>query len=182
MKMQGGQASGWGDACIAVCGLTALVLLAALPARSQSTKAAHHGVDAIASASVPTDPTFYSEMAAVNARMHHAMQVAPSHDVDRDFLQMMIPHHRGAVDMALVLLKYGRDERIKRLAQSIIVEQWQEIAYMRSLLDASGRAESVGRQSDRPRRPSSTCRTRFPRRRRAARTCSRSGAPASRRT
>ena len=36
--------------------------------------------------------------------------------------------------MARVLLKYGRDEKLKRLAQSIIVEQGQEIAYMRSLL------------------------------------------------
>ena len=30
------------------------------------------------------------------------------------------------------MLKYGRDERLKRLAQSIIVEQGQEIAYMRT--------------------------------------------------
>jgi uncharacterized protein (DUF305 family) len=35
-----------------------------------------------------------------------------------------------------VLLKHGRDEKLKRLAQSIIVEQGQEIAYMRSLLAA----------------------------------------------
>jgi uncharacterized protein (DUF305 family) len=35
--------------------------------------------------------------------------------------------------MALVLMKYGHDERLRRLAQSIIVEQGQEIAYMRAL-------------------------------------------------
>jgi len=49
---------------------------------------------------------------------------------------MMIPHHQGAIDMARVLLKYGQHERLKRLAQSIIVEQGQEITYMRTLLDA----------------------------------------------
>ena len=49
---------------------------------------------------------------------------------------MMIPHHQGAIDMARVFLKYGRDERLKRLAQSIIVEQGQEIAYMQTLLAA----------------------------------------------
>jgi cation diffusion facilitator family transporter len=38
-----------------------------------------------------------------------------------------------AIDMALVLLKHGRDERLRRLAQSIIVEQGQEITYMRTL-------------------------------------------------
>jgi hypothetical protein len=80
--------------------------------------------------------TFYAEIAQANARMHEAMEVAPSGDIDRDFAQMMIPHHQGAIDMALVLLKHGRDERLKRLAQSIIVEQGQEIAYMRNLLAA----------------------------------------------
>jgi len=49
---------------------------------------------------------------------------------------MMIPHHQGAIDMALLQLKYGSDKRLRRLAQSIIIEQTQEIDYMRSLLDA----------------------------------------------
>ncbi|HKA59649.1 MAG TPA: DUF305 domain-containing protein [Gemmatimonadales bacterium] len=80
-------------------------------------------------------PTFYSEMTDVSARMHDGMAVLPSDDVDRDFMRMMIPHHQGAIDMALVLLKYGHDEKLKRLAQSIIVEQGQEIAYMHALLD-----------------------------------------------
>ena len=55
----------------------------------------------------------------------------------------------GAIDMARVLLKYGRDERLKRLAQSIVVEQGQEITYMRSLLDppaARVAAEHIGHQ------------------------------------
>jgi uncharacterized protein (DUF305 family) len=43
---------------------------------------------------------------------------------------MMIPHHQGAIDMALVELRYGKDKRLRRLAQSIIVEQQQEIALM----------------------------------------------------
>ncbi len=66
--------------------------------------------------------------------MHEGMEIVPSSDIDHDFMRMMIPHHQGAIDMALVLLKYGRDEKLKRLAQSIIIEQGQEIAYMRSLL------------------------------------------------
>src|SRR4051812_35462705 len=81
-----------------------------------------------------SQPNFYSEMMGVNAQMHESMQVVPSGDPDRDFMRMMIPHHQGAIDMARVLLKYGRDEKLKRLAQSIIVEQGQEIAYMRILL------------------------------------------------
>jgi uncharacterized protein (DUF305 family) len=63
------------------------------------------------------------------------MEVTPTGNVDRDFMRMMIPHHQGAIDMARVLLKYGHDEKLRRLAQSIIVEQGQEIAYMHGLLD-----------------------------------------------
>ena len=44
---------------------------------------------------------------------------------------MMIPHHQGAVDMAQSLLRYGRNEQLRRLAQEIIVTQQQEIAVMR---------------------------------------------------
>jgi uncharacterized protein (DUF305 family) len=79
---------------------------------------------------------FYAEIAQAHEQMHQDMDVLPSGDIDRDFARMMIPHHQGAIDMALVLLKHGHDERLRRLAQSIIVEQGQEIAYMRSLLAA----------------------------------------------
>ncbi len=48
---------------------------------------------------------------------------------------MMIPHHQGAVEMAEAELRFGRDERLRRLAQGIIVEQRQEIALMRQVLD-----------------------------------------------
>ena len=90
------------------------------------------------------EPTFYSEMSKVNARMHEGMEIAASSDVDRDFMRMMIPHHQGAIDMALLQLKYGHDEKLKRLAQSIIVEQGQEIAYMRTLLGTpSGAASTI---------------------------------------
>ncbi len=82
------------------------------------------------------DATFYGEMQSVDATMHHGMAIASSGNVDRDFLRMMIPHHQGAIDMAVLLLKYGRDERVRRLAQSIIVEQGQEVAYMRMLLES----------------------------------------------
>ena len=64
------------------------------------------------------------------ARMHAAMHVPMSGDPDRDFARMMIPHHQGAIDMAVVELRYGKDERLRRLAQEIIVEQQQEIAVM----------------------------------------------------
>jgi len=89
---------------------------------------------------------FHAEMTQVIARMHETMEVTPSGEPDRDFMLMMIPHHQGAIDMALVVLKYGHDERLKRLAQSIIVEQGQEITYMRTLLGAPRAEETTSHQ------------------------------------
>jgi uncharacterized protein (DUF305 family) len=77
---------------------------------------------------------FQAAMDGVNQRMHVAMDVPYSGDADRDFARMMIPHHQGAVDMALVELRYGKDERLKRLAQEIIVAQKQEIEVMQAIL------------------------------------------------
>jgi hypothetical protein len=91
--------------------------------------------DAMLCAVDPGAPaSFETETAGIVARMHRAMEIAPSGDPDRDFARMMIPHHQGAIDMALVQLKYGRDPRVRRLAQAVIVEQGQEIAYLRTLL------------------------------------------------
>ena len=68
------------------------------------------------------------------ARMMAAMHVEPTGDVDRDFLVMMIPHHQGAIDMAKALLRSGRNETVRRLAQEIIVTQEDEIRAMRMAL------------------------------------------------
>ena len=64
-------------------------------------------------------------------KMMADMAIKPTGDVDLDFVAMMIPHHQGAIDMALAVLRYGKNEQIRRLAQEIIVEQQQEIVAMR---------------------------------------------------
>jgi uncharacterized protein (DUF305 family) len=79
-------------------------------------------------AGAPED--FRAMMSDAIARMHVAMEVPFSGDADRDFARMMIPHHQGAIDMALIELRFGKDERLKRLAQEIIVSQKQEIEVM----------------------------------------------------
>ena len=77
---------------------------------------------------------FLAENAAAMDRMMAAMHVTPSGDVDRDFVAMMVPHHQGAIDMARAQLRYGRNERLRRIAQEIVVTQEQEIAVMRRAL------------------------------------------------
>ena len=73
---------------------------------------------------------------AANSKMHKDMGVALTGDADRDFLASMIPHHQGAIDMAEVALKYGKDPKVKKLARGIIAAQKKEIAMMQAWLKA----------------------------------------------
>ena len=52
-------------------------------------------------------------------------------DADKDFVAHMIPHHAGAVDMAQVQLKYGKDPELRKLARDIIKAQKTEMAVMK---------------------------------------------------
>jgi uncharacterized protein (DUF305 family) len=78
---------------------------------------------------------YLSENSKAMSRMMQDMAVKPSGDVDHDFVAMMVPHHQGAIDMAIAVLRYGHNEKLKRLAQEIIVTQQQEIAAMRLAID-----------------------------------------------
>jgi Domain of unknown function (DUF305) len=55
----------------------------------------------------------------------------------------MIPHHQGAIDMAVAELRHGHNEQLRRIAQEIIVDQLQEIAAMRLALSDSLPASSA---------------------------------------
>ncbi|MBI1273535.1 MAG: DUF305 domain-containing protein [Alphaproteobacteria bacterium] len=71
-----------------------------------------------------------------NMKMHHGMAIPFSGDADVDFVRGMIPHHEGAVDMAKIVLEYGQDKKIRKLAQGIIKAQEREIKMMNQWLAA----------------------------------------------
>ena len=76
---------------------------------------------------------FHQSMSVAMDKMHHDMSAAPTTgDVDRDFLAMMIPHHGGAVEMARLVLIYGKDPLVRQLAEEIIAGQQAEIAAMQA--------------------------------------------------
>lgn len=59
-------------------------------------------------------------------------------DPDMAFARGMLPHHVGAVDMAQVQLKYGKNPEMRKLAQEIIDAQQAEIEQMRNWITAHG--------------------------------------------
>ena len=77
------------------------------------------------------EQSFLAENDAAMERMMADMTITASGDISRDFALMMIPHHQGAIDMAIAYLRHGSDPQFQRIAQEIIVEQVQEIAAMR---------------------------------------------------
>jgi uncharacterized protein (DUF305 family) len=73
---------------------------------------------------------------AAAQKMHADMPMTFSEDADYEFVVGMIPHHQGAVDMAKVVIQYGKDPDVRKLAEDVIVAQEKEIAWMKTWLEA----------------------------------------------
>ena len=69
---------------------------------------------------------------ANNRMMSGMMGMKMSGDADKDFVAMMIPHHQGAIDMAKVELQYGKDPKLRAMAEAIVKAQEEEIAEMKA--------------------------------------------------
>jgi uncharacterized protein (DUF305 family) len=110
----------------------AIAALGASPVLSQHQ---HHGQGAPQRPAASASTKAYQE---ANARMHKDMDIAFSGDADVDFAKGMIPHHRGAVEMAGIVLQHGKDPELRKLAQDVIASQEKEIAFMREWLRKKG--------------------------------------------
>ncbi|MCY7341420.1 MAG: DUF305 domain-containing protein [Pseudonocardia sp.] len=60
---------------------------------------------------------------------------ATSPAFDQMFLQMMLAHHAGAVEMARTVLDEGADPQVRELAETISTTQQAEITEMEALLE-----------------------------------------------
>ncbi len=70
---------------------------------------------------------------------HSNMRSSPnaaSADLDLQFIDTMIVHHQGAVDMARLVLQKGESPELRTLASSIITGQESEIAEMKRWRDS----------------------------------------------
>jgi uncharacterized protein (DUF305 family) len=72
--------------------------------------------------------------AKANAEMHTAMNIEFSGNADIDFAKGMIAHHEGAIAMSKVVLEFGKDAEMKKLAEQIIAAQGPEIEQMKAWL------------------------------------------------
>ena len=88
----------------------------------------------------PPDPASARPYLAAEKRMHDAMTAAEGPDAARTFLRQMIPHHQGAIDMSLIVLAQGRDERVAAIARRIVADQGKEIAEMQAMLNRAAAA------------------------------------------
>ena len=103
------------------------VVLSAGAARADDMKGMDMSKPAASpAAETPADKAYAASMAS----MMKGMDVKPTGNPDLDFVDMMMPHHQGAIDMAKVELQYGKDPILRKLAQDIVKAQETEIGDM----------------------------------------------------
>jgi uncharacterized protein (DUF305 family) len=122
--------------------ITTLVFACAFRAAVVSAQHEHDTVVPQTGARPAVAQPFVRQMDAGMKKMMEDMH-APGYsgNPDVDFLAMMIPHHEGAVEMARLVLIYGKDPLTRRLAEEIIASQTAEIAAMKERLAILRRGE-----------------------------------------
>ena len=109
---------------------SAQLLIVSIAACTLSVSAQHGAADPL--------PAWREMMSSMHT-MHTAMaSTEASGDGDVDFVQLMLPHHQAAIEMAKTQLLYGKDPQMRRLAQEIITDQQSEIQLMQLWLKQHG--------------------------------------------
>jgi uncharacterized protein (DUF305 family) len=94
------------------------------------------------------DPVIHQKDKNIFLKMMDTMmmmmnKIPDSTSIESYFIRQMIPHHKGAVDMADYEIKFGKNFEMIQLAKSIKEEQENEIQLMKIWLDRSDEKKCV---------------------------------------
>lgn len=65
-------------------------------------------------------------------QMHIDLAVPFSNDADKDFAAVIAAHHKGAVELARVELRYGKDPEMRKLAEQIVSANERDMAALKA--------------------------------------------------
>lgn len=110
-------------------------------AMAQDHKMNHQGMDSASMQKrmdemmpAPNDAASTREFKELHMKMMMGMHLNYSGNADVDFARSMIPHHQGAIDMAKIELKHGKNPAMRKMAEKIIKDQEKEIAQLQAWL------------------------------------------------
>lgn len=83
---------------------------------------------------VPSGDESASHSSMSMDQMTEALEGLTGDAFDKAFVEMMIVHHQGAVDMAKLIPAQAKHEELKQLGEEIIAAQTKEIAMMKQWL------------------------------------------------
>ena len=111
------------DTCRAICALSAIVFIAGTPAAFAQTMDKKDSMKP----GMPGMAAGGDMHGSMKGMMKNMESMKMSGDVDKDFAMMMKVHHQGAIDMAQMELKSGKDAKMRAMAKGIIKAQQKEI-------------------------------------------------------
>lgn len=123
---------------------TILALAAGALALTACSRGPESSADPMATAA-STEAMTESQMAydRVQSAMHAGMADIPA-DPDLAYMQGMLAHHKGAIAMSEVVLKYGKDAKARDLAGRVIKAQAAEVAEIETWLKDRNAAMPAG--------------------------------------
>lgn len=101
---------------------------ASAPATDDMTGMDHSKMSEGAAGSSPLTASMNDMMAKMNA-------MKPMGNTDHDFAHMMMEHHRGAIAMADIELRDGKDATMRRMAEKIKADQQKEIGELEPIAE-----------------------------------------------
>lgn len=110
---------------LSLTALLASVFMLTSPVTYGEMQMEHHNSTAVATKAY---------MRAIDKTHKPMMKGVEDPNPDVAFVKGMISHHKGAIEMAKVELKYGKDPELRKLAEAIIRAQNTEIRFMRAWL------------------------------------------------